>query len=467
MEKNNVVLEADAPVMTKKRNWGTIIFYSIYALFVVAAIVGILCLLNPLHDWLVKYQASQPETKCQEVFQQYFADPDWEDLYVRAGVEDTAFEDKAAYAAYMEEKVGETELICMETSAGLSGDHKYVIRLGEEKIATFLLTPGSEGDDHITTWELGTMELFFQRQKSVTVEKSAGETVYINAVALSDDYTVKKTSTLTEPYLPEGLHGYRREAQTVTGLLMDPVVTVKDAAGNEVPVRENDDGVFCTDVAPMEISDAEYNAAVGAAKAYALYVIRAVGQGELRKHFDTNSPIYKDICETLSFMQDYLGYAFDESATSVTEFYRYSDTFFSCRIELNLNVTRTNNTIKTYESSTNYFFQKQADGSYKAVNITNVPISELTEQVRLTFMNDGQLLDSQFVDVNAQSITLPTVTAPEGQQLRGWAKNDVDEKGQNVLVIVFTPSEDGTVTLTDDSALEAMTLYPVFEKKDA
>lgn len=467
MDKETVVMDVQAPVKTKKRNWGTIIFYSIYGLFVIAAIVGILCLLNPLNDWLVKYQASQPETKCQEVFDRYFASPDWAELYTLAGIEDTAFEDSADYAAYMEQKVGDSELICMETSAGLSGNHKYVIRLGEEKIATFLLTPGEEGDDRIATWEMGEIELFFQRQGSVTVEKSVGETVYINGVALTDDYTVQKINTLAESYLPEGLHGYRRETQTVTGLLAEPVITVKDAAGNDVPVTKNEAGVFCTEVPVMEMTDDQYEAAVGAAKAYALYVIRAVGQSELRKHFDTNYPIYKDICETLSFMQDYLGYEFDESATSVTEFYRYSDTLFSCRIELNLNVTRTNHTIKTYESSTNYFFQKQADGSYKAINITNVPISELTEQVRLTFVNDGQVLSSDFVDVNAQSITLPTVTAPEGQQLRGWAKNDVNEKGQSVLTIVFTPNEDGTVALAADSKLEAMTLQPVFEKKDS
>lgn len=466
MNNENMVMDTATPVKTKKRNWGSIIFYSLYGIFVVAAIAGILYLMNPLQDWLVKYQASQPETKCQEVFDQYFADPDWAQLYTLVGVEDTVFEDKAAYAAYMEEKVGNAQLICMETSAGLSGNHKYVIRLGEEKIATFLLTPEEEGEDRITTWDLGTMELFFHRQGSVTVEKSAGETVYINGVALDDSYTVKKTHTMAESYLPEGLHGFQRQMQTVTGLLTDPVITVKDAAGNDVAITMNENGIYETAVAPMEISDSEYNAAVSAAKAYALYVIRAVGQSELRKHFDTSSPIYKDICETLSFMQDYLGYAFDESATSVTEFYRYSDSFFSCRIELNLNVTRTNNTIKTYESSTNYFFQKQSDGSYKAVNITNVPICDLSEQVRLTFMNDGQVLSSEFVDVNAQTITLPAVDAPEGQQLRGWAKNDVNEKGQSVLTIVFTPSEDGTVTLTDDSDLEAMTLYPVFEKKD-
>ena len=104
MDMETVVMDTQAPVKTKKRNLGTIIFYSIYGLFVIASIVGILCLLNPLNDWLVKYQASQPETKCQEVFDRYFASPDWAELYALVGIEDTAFEDSADYAADMEEK---------------------------------------------------------------------------------------------------------------------------------------------------------------------------------------------------------------------------------------------------------------------------------------------------------------------------------------------------------------------------
>ena len=148
---------------TKKSKLGTILFYSFYGLFVVAAIVGILCLMDPLHDWLVKYQASQPETKSQEIFQQYFADPNWEELYTMAGIGDTKFEDKATFSAYMQERIGDDPLTCMETSAGLSGDRKYVIRHGTEKVASFLLKNKGEGADRIVSWEFSSLELFYQK----------------------------------------------------------------------------------------------------------------------------------------------------------------------------------------------------------------------------------------------------------------------------------------------------------------
>ncbi len=460
--------QTDAPVTEKKkRNIGTILFYSIYGLFVVAAVVGILILMNPLHDWLVKYQASQPETKSQEIFQQYFADPNWKELYTKVGIEDTKFEDKTTFAAYMQQQIGDDELTCMETSAGLSGDRKYVIRHGNEKVASFLLKNNGEGEDRIVNWEFSSLELFFQRTESVVIEKSADETVYINGVPLTEEYTIEKVSTLAESYLPENVHGYRRETLVVTGLLMKPDVIIKDANGEVLKTTIDENGVISTGVSTMAITDTEKEIAINAAKANALYAIRAIGQTELKKHFDATTQIYKDISSTLVFMQEYIGHKFDESATAVTDYYRYSDDLFSARVSLNLNVTRKNGTIKTYEANTTYFFTKQDDGTYKVTNITNIPIQEKTHQVRISFMDNGEILSSEFVDADAKNLKLPAVSTPEGQQLRGWAKNDVDEDGKAVMVIVFTPTESGVVTLSEDSRLESMTLYPVFEKKDA
>ena len=461
-------LSTKKPLKEKKKSKiGTIIFYSLYGLFVVAAIIGILSLMNPLHDWLVKYQASQPETKSQEILQEYFADPNWEELYTMAGIEDTAFEDKTTYAAYMAQLVGEDDLICMETSAGLSGDRKYVIRHENEKIASFLLKNAGEGDDYITAWEFASLELFFHRSESAVIEKSAEETVYINGVPLTEDHTVEKVFTLAENYLPEGVHGYRRETLVITDFLMKPNITVKNAQGEVVETTVADNGVITTGIASMAITDAEKEIAVNAAKANALYAIRAISRSELRKHFDENAQIYKDICETDVFMQKYTDHRFDESATSVTDYYRYSDGLFSARVCLNLKVTRTNGTVKTYEANTTYFFTKQADGGYKVTDITNIPIQEQTRQVQITFVHDGKTLSSEFIATDAKSLTLPNITAPEGQQLRGWAKNDVDESGKTVMTIVFTPTENGVVTLSEDAQLAPMTLYPVFEKKDA
>ena len=92
----------------------TIIFYSIYLFVIVAFFVGMHFALQPLEAWLARYEASQPEQKCQEVFQDLFADPDWAEIYELAGIQDTAFEGKQAYAAYMQAALAQNAPIILE-----------------------------------------------------------------------------------------------------------------------------------------------------------------------------------------------------------------------------------------------------------------------------------------------------------------------------------------------------------------
>ena len=63
-----------------KATVGTKVFYSVYAAVVVLFIVGIFIGLNALNDWLVSYEASQPATKSQQVFDSLFAQPDWKNI---------------------------------------------------------------------------------------------------------------------------------------------------------------------------------------------------------------------------------------------------------------------------------------------------------------------------------------------------------------------------------------------------
>ena len=64
-------------------------------------------------------------------------------------------------------------------------------------------------------------------------------------------------------------------------------------------------------------------------------------------------------------------------------------------------------------------------------------------QVRLTFMTEDPA--HLMVDADAHQLTLPSITAPDGQTLRGWAKQEQDETGRTVMTIVFTPDENGAL----------------------
>lgn len=450
----------------KQSKRGTVMFYSIYGTCIAVCIIALLCVMAPLRSWLIRYEASQPEKKAQEIFEQLFANPDWANIYIQAGMADTSFETKETFAAYMDAKVGNGTLTYIETSAGLSGDHKYIVKLGEEKVATFRLTGGTDTQTDIATWELGAVELFFDRSENVTVEILPGQTAYVNGIALDSSYIVRTITTKAEEYLPDGVHGYQAQQLQVAGLLKAPQVTVKDADGNDVAVTlDAETGVYKVSNPAAEMTEADRKIALDAGLADAKYALRDISKAELKRYFDGNSQIYADIVGTHPFLQDYLGYEFDDSVTAVNDFYRYSDSLISANVTLLLKVTRTNGTIKEIPLSKTYFLEKNSSGRYLVTQYTNVPVQERVEQVRLTFLKDGVQIGSQMVSSDTHTLTLPQVSAPEGQVLKGWAVR-TQEAGKVTMTILFTPAADGKVTITSQQALVPMELHAVFEAEE-
>ena len=451
---------AVAETTKKKRSTtGTIIFRICYVLLIITFIAGIIIARNALNNWLIRFEASQPGYKCEAVFEELFTDPDWEAIYELSGTEDTEFEGKAAYAKYMTALVGDQKLTYLETSAGLSGGKKYIVRLGEEKIATFTLRSEEVAQTEIPEWELGKVEIFFTRRQSVSVEKLPEHTVYINGVALDESYTIRTLETTAEGYLPEGIHGYRLEQQLITGLLAEPEVTVKDAEGNVIPVaKDPETGVYRLAETVMEATEEEKQLALKAIQAYAKYMIRADSLDAVKACFDTNSEIFEVIRKYEAWtMQSYASYAFTEPEYS--DFYRYSDDLFSIRVKLQLNVKRTNGSVKPYDLNSTLFLQKQADGRYLAIDMTNASTQKIIEWVRLTFIDGTNVLRNELVEANTPELTLPSITPPEGKQFAGWVMQEDDGNGKITLTVVFQPSESGTVDLRGGGDLEPMVLY--------
>lgn len=466
MEKDTQIKNqapAAVPKKRKKASTGTVVFYSLYTALVICVLVLFFCAMGPLESWLTQYEDSQPQYAAEEIYTALFADPDWDLLYDLAGVENTIYEGKEEFISYMEEKTGASTLTYQETSAGLSGGKKYIVKLGDEKIATFSMSAVANGE--FNAWQLSTVEVFFTRTVGTAIVTMPEYTVYVNGIALDDSFTTCTVSTTAEDYLPDGLHGYRMIRQEISGLLVEPQITVVDDSGKTVTVSyDAENGFYYTEIATTpELTQEFYDIALAAAQANAEYAIRAISAGTLRQYFDPNSQVYEDISSTPVFLQSYQGYSFDDEITQVTDFYQYSSSFFSARVVLKMNITRKNDTTKTYEMDTTYFFTKNSAGNWLVTDMTNVHIQELITQVRLTYIQDGEILLSEMVDADASSLVLPEITTDAGYTFMGWAKQETDTNGSITYTIVLEPDEDGMAYLPDGLVLEPMTLYPVFE----
>lgn len=456
--------EAALAQAAKKPSRGTVLFYSIYTAVIVIFFIAMGILLAPLKDWLVRYEASQPQQKSQEVFQDLFAEPDWAALYELAEIEDTKYEGKEAFAAYMEEFALGKAITYIETSAGLSGDHKYIVRLDDKKIGTFTLTGGNQSQTEIPQWELGEVELLFTRDLTVTIEKLPGYTVCINGVALDDSVTVRTITTAAENYLPEGIHGLRLEQQQVSGLLVPPAITVTDENGESVPVSYNEEtGCYAVERPAMSITPEEQAQVQHTLETYAKYMIKAASLTQVKNCCVPNSQVYYNISKIERWMQSYLTYSI--SPITYSDFYRYSDDLFSIRTAMTNSVTRKDGSVKDYEMDYTLFFTRDESGKWLLSDMTQVDTSARSEQVRLTFMDGETQLDSFFVDVSSKTLELPTVTAPKGQTFSGWVRQEDDGNGKITLTIMFAPDENGNA-LPPADGLEPMVLHALFEKED-
>lgn len=415
-----------------------------------------------LEGWLTDYEAAQPNVKSQQVFDALFAQPDWAALYEMAGLEDTEFESAQHYAAYMEEKVGSSQLQYFETSAGLSGDHKYIVKLENEKIAEYTLTAEAHEVTDIPGWQLGTVAVFLTRQKDITVCTDPENTVYINGVALNEAYTVGTMETDVEDYLPEGLHGLRRRWVYVDGLLVHPQVTAKDPDGGEVAlVYDETTNTYSQPIPEMTVSQEETDTVVSAAKAYCRYMIGAGSRAALRTYYDTTTEIYKIITTNETWMQDYRSYNFGDS--TVSDYYRYSDTLYSVKLTMSLFVTRMGGSEKEYPLDSTFIMAQNAEGAWQVLDMINVDVQQQTTLVRLRYTVDGEVLQDQMVDITDTVLIPPAVTAPEGKVFAGWYLQQTDEKGNTTYSLAFTPDENGTVYLSGPLGQETMVLYALFE----
>jgi len=451
----------------KRITVGTVIFYFLYFACIIAAAVAIRQVYIYLEDWLIRFEASQPDAKSQEIFQEMFADPDWGELYTLCGLEGTEFEGKEAYEEYMEAKVGDQELTYSMTSAGLSGGQKYLIRLGDEKVGSFIIKNHAKDELDIPDWKLESVEIEeYPRVRHVTVSTQPGRTVSVNGIPLDESYIVKTTSSAVENYLPEGVHGPSTATLYADGFLVEPEVLVIDDQGNLVDMSYDPETCTYSEAVQSqtfsEIPEAEKTALVEATKAYGRYII-GITSVKLNKYVDSTTEIYKLIKGNDQFFKGYTSYGFTEPV--ISEYCRYTDNFFSAKIQFTLNTYRPDGSVKAFEIDSTIFMSYTEKNGWLITNISNTDVHKITTLVRMTWLQDGQILETNMVDASENLLTPPPVTVPQGKEFVGWFKESMDENGDTTLSLVFAPTESGTISLPSDYILEPMVLQARFEAK--
>lgn len=466
---------------TKKKKSGPrlggVIFYTLYFMFILIFFLATFLGLTWLHGWLTDYEMAQPDGKAEQVFTQLFTDPDWGALYDAAGAKDSAYEGRDAYVSYMEDKVGDSQLNYLETSAGLSGNKKYLVRLEKEKVASFTLVDKAKNENEdmtnkfknmsrIPDWQLGAVEVFFNREGTYYIEKLDGHTAFVNDVPLTDEMTIQVATTLAEKYLPEGTTGVSMCTQQIDGLMAQPTVTIFDKSGKQMEVTYDEaTRTFTERLESNTMSDDQRDAAIKAAETYCNWMLAVDNdRGHAAQILDPTGTAYKDLTSIPRdqlWVQSNNGFTYDN--INVSDFALYAGDIFSVRVTLDVNVTRTDGTIKNYPFNSSMFFRKSDTGKWLCFNTTNVDVSQPVGRVRLTFMNGENEVHSQFYGTDSKEIVTPVVPTPEGKVFTGWVTIEKDDSGAMVYNLQFQPDEEGKVAIPEGTILKPMTLYALFQ----
>lgn len=449
--------QAQEKAPAKKRRFtprtSTLIFYTVYAMLVLGFLAGMIWCHHWLTARLTDYEAAQPTVKCQEVFEKHFRDPDWEALYKLLDIPDTTFEGSEAFARYMEARVGGEELTYRRTSAELTNRMEYVVLCREEPIGRFTLASPPHTPSQIPDWHLDEMELFYEYSHSVQIRKLAGQTVYINGVALDESYTIQIDTTSAEDYLPEGSHDTTLHTQRLEGLLVEPEVSVTDELGNPVEVEYDPMAKLYFTVLPLqpEINPEQENAVLQAAAACARFLTGVITEETLSQHFAPGYEAYWHITSAEPWME---AVAISLGSGTVTEFRSYSQDVFSARVTLPLAATDREGNTRDFTVEATFIFQKRS-GKWLCLNLTREDMTLPVSRVRVTFINGDAVISSEFYPTDISRLITPVVS---GSDFSGWAI-----LRQGTLVPVFTPGQ--VAVYTKENPLMPMTLYAQFSNE--
>ena len=155
------------------------------------------------------------------------------------------------------------------------------------------------------------------------------------------------------------------------------------------------------------------------------------------------------------------GHRFTEE--TLDNYCRYTDELFSVHGTVVMNATlKDGSSTKDFTIDQTLFFKKK-NGNWVCYEATNEDVSQPVGKVRLTFMDGATVLASDFYDSDASELQTPVVSVPNGKVFSGWVRETVNEEGRKTLTVVFTPDDNGKVTLGSGVNLTPMTLYALFE----
>ena len=311
------------------------VFWCIYLVLVIAAVVAINYAMTYVTDFLSAYEASQPKNYAEQVFEENFAEFDAVTYLEKFDDDVFGRETRENVAAYLSEKIKDAELSYYSVSSKDEGTYKYSVKAGKVKIAGFTLYEEKVADG-FPTYRADDFEVYFAANEDVTVTVPKGATVSVNGFVLDESHIIEDDiADKHNERLPEGVPGKYYTTYKADGFVTVPKVEAK-LGELELSVIEGENGFETAPVYNDELKSAHIEYVIAAIENYATYIQGrysngGVTLGMVLKYFDPASAVYKSVKSVANqYVNSYDSYEFKNEAAE--EFIQYDENTFSCRV---------------------------------------------------------------------------------------------------------------------------------------
>ncbi len=337
------------------------VFWKIYIGIAVAFCLAIGGWLVWLYGWLGDFEASQPKYVAEETYERYFASFDAKEYVKLCGVDEGSVESEENVIAYLKTVTDGKKTSYKKVASGLEDSTKYIVFAvdgeSEVKFASFTLTEKNGGA--FKKYEAGEFEIYTDSKNTVKIEAPKGYQVLVNGKEIGEKYIVENDiPTDSCNHMPEGVDGIYYTKYSLKTLTADPEIKVVTASGAEAVIEKKDNSYKAEIVYDQSLCDEYSEWILEGAELYARYTqydenVNVVTFKKVAPYFDPESALYESI-KTMDnmFVQYYDSYEFTDK--TATEFIKYDDNTFSCRVQLTQVMYSKNDVYDDYIDQTLY-----------------------------------------------------------------------------------------------------------------
>ena len=315
------------------------IYISVVSVFVVILIIAAFV----LHSVLNAYEITRPRHVAKDVFERYFITLDFGGLMKYVTSEGELFESAERINEGVKDLYDPSTFEYFSVSTDENGNEKYAVTSENKRIAYFTVSKTDKKAKYgFSYYDITGDELFFASVGDVKIRVPEGYSLSVNGIAVGDSYIAQSNIEGEScKYMPEGVTGIMYTDYKISSLFFEPSITVTSPDGTNSEVKYNTaDKLYEASViydSTLESDQSDY--IIKAASAYTAYMSNDAQFGSVSGYLDKASDIYDRVRTVDNFwVRDHSGYTI--SGEKASEFYRYSDDIYSCRVTMKQTLKR-------------------------------------------------------------------------------------------------------------------------------